>query len=324
MKITKEVKVGVFSLFIIVLLVWGINFLKGNNIFSSSKEVYTVYPNVDGLAEASPILINGYQVGVVQSIVFHPNQSGDILVKLLISEKGFKIPKNSSANLISSDLLGTKAISLEIGDSKEEIASGDTINSITQRSLSEEVNQQILPLKKKAEDLLSSIDSVMQVITAVLDKETRNNVAGTFESIEKTMKNLERTSKKIDILVESESGKIASITNNINQITGTFNNNKEEIDRTIKNFATISDSIAAANLVETINNTSKTLEDLAIVMEQVKNGEGSLGKIIHSDSLYNNLDSASKNLDRLLIDMKEHPNRYVHFSIFGRKEKTKK
>lgn len=302
MKISKEVRVGFFSLLGIALLIWGYNFLKGTNILYKSKTLYTVYPSVAGLAKSSPILVNGFQVGVVESIYFHPNNSGEIVVRLVITETDFLIPNNSVASLVSLDFLGSKAIALQIGNSGKDIASGDTLIADLEKSMLDGMSEQILPIKDKAEKLMISLDKTLAQLDVVL-------------------KDVD------DVLNEKNKQRFSDALLNLNativsykDVAESMNSSMKTLQPTLKNFRTFSDSLAALEMNATLQKAQATFDDMSVIMAKIKNGEGSMGQLINNDSLYFNLQSATKDLDKLLIDMKENPKRYVHFSIFGRKD----
>lgn len=303
MKISKEVRVGVVAILSIALLVWGYNFLKGTNLLFKSKTVYTVYPSVAGLAKSSPILINGFQVGVVESIYFHPDQSGKVVVELLITENNFLIPNNSVASLISMDFLGSKAIALKVGDGATELQTGDTLIADLEKSMFDDVSEQILPIKEKAENLITSMDS--------------------------TMKDLQIVIKDVDeVFSERNKRKLTDILTNLNTTILTYNEVAKTLDATakslkptLKNLKTFSDSLAELDMKQTLEKAQATFQNMSDIMTKINEGEGTLGQLVNNDSLYLNLENVSKDMDKLLIDMKEHPKRYVHFSIFGRKEK---
>ncbi|MBI2279255.1 MAG: MCE family protein [Bacteroidetes bacterium] len=303
MKISKEVRVGFFSLLAIALLVWGYNYLKGTNILYKHKTIYTVYPSVAGLAKSSPVLINGFQVGVVQSIYFHPNNSGQIVVEMVFSETDFLIPNNSIASLVSMDFLGSKAIAIKLGSSKKDIASKDTLIADLEKSMLDDVSEQVLPLKDKAEKLMVSLDKTVSQLDVVL------------KDVEEVLndRNKQRFSEALQNL---------SITiNSYKEVAETMNQSMKNLQPTLKNFRTFSDSLAALQMNTTLTKAQATFDDLSFIMAKIKNGEGSMGQLINNDSLYLNLQAATKDMDKLLIDMKENPKRYVHFSVFGRKDK---
>lgn len=303
MKITKEVKIGFVAMLAIVLLVWGYNYLKGTNLLFKTKTVYTVYPSVAGLAKSSPILINGFQIGVVESIYFHPNQSGKVVVELLITENDFLIPKNSVASLISMDFLGSKAIAVKVGESSTLLQDGDTLLADLEKSMLDDVSESILPIKEKAENLMTTLDS------------TLIKLQGVVADVE-------------DVLSERNKRKFTEILTNLNSTIVTYNEVAQTMQSTVrmmkptlKNLQTFSDSLAALEMNQTLVKAQETFENMSDIMIKINEGQGTMGQLINNDSLYINLEAVSKDMDKLLIDMKEHPKRYVHFSLFGRKEK---
>lgn len=321
MKISKELKTGVMVTLTIGLGIWGFNLLKGRNLFASEVELYSVYDNVGGLVSSNPVLMNGFKIGMVRDIYLHPDNSGRWVVKYVITETDFPIRDSSQAEIVSSDLLGSKAINIKLKPGKL-IVSGDTLGGSVEKGLGEQVNEQILPLKKKAESLISSIDSIMVIVQAILDKDARASLSSSFESIKRALATFEKTAVKIDDLVESERVKLSSILSKVENITSTISKNDDKITAAMNNIANISDSISKSNLVGTINHTNKTLEETSKLLEKVNRGEGSLGALLHDKRLYNDLDSASVSLNKLLEDMQKHPGDY--FSVFGKKRKAKK
>ncbi len=323
MKISKEFKIGVVVLAAIAAFIWGINFLKGTNIFSKQNCIYAVYPKIDGLLEANPIQINGYKVGQVSEIsLIHRNGMNPILVKFLLTED-IKIPKNSIAKVVSSDLLGAKVVEILFSGETEYIKSGDTLIAESEEGLKSQVSKQLTPLQKKAEGLLSSIDSVMTIVQFVLNDKTRDNLSKSFESIKKAIQSLEQTAYKLDDLIASEKAKISSILTKLNAVAGMLENNTGKIENIINNLSNLSDSLSKSQLKDAIAEADKTLKELNVLVTQINAGQGSLGKLAKNDSLYNNLNKASEDLDKLMKDLRINPERYIHFSVFGRKEKQK-
>lgn len=322
MNISKEFKIGVTVTAAIGLFIWGFNFLKGSNLFSQKYILYAVYPKIDGLIEANPILINGYKVGQINEISLTQLKNGEygVLVKFLLTED-VNIPKKSIARAVSADLLGSKAVEIIYSKETEFVRSGDTLLSESEEGLKSAVSKQLAPLQLKAEGLISSIDSVMTVVTTVLNVKTRENLDKSFESIKKAIESLEHTAYKLDDLVATEKAKISSIMTKLNSLATTLDNDKAKIDNIITNFSTLSDSLSKSQLKSAINNADKTLKELNQTMAQINSGKGTMGKLLKNDSLYNNLNNASADLDKLLIDLKENPGRYVHISVFGKKDK---
>tara|TARA_R110002072_G_scaffold13368_13_gene56039 strand:- start:823 stop:1815 length:993 start_codon:yes stop_codon:yes gene_type:complete len=323
MKIKKEVKVGVAMLISIGLLFWGANFLKGNDIFKNNRHFYAVYDHIDGLTPSSPVLINGFKVGQVDEINFASNRSAKLIVKITVSQKDFFIPSDSKAKIISSDLLGSKAIDLQLGTSQIEIENLDTLTSDIEISLTESVNQQIAPLKKKTESLIGTVDSAITVISSIFDSKARNDIGNSFTSIREVLSTFEKTMIRVDGMVSDERENVSLILTHIESITDNFASNNSKLSAVIDNMEAITDSLAASNLKQTVENAAIAMQATADLMTKVNNGEGSFGALMNNDSLYNNLENAARDLDLLLIDMQDNPQRYVHFSIFGRKNKKK-
>ncbi|RZK43203.1 MAG: MCE family protein [Pedobacter sp.] len=310
MKIKNETKVGVLAAFAIALLIIGYNFLKGNDVFSNDTVLYARYSHVDGLGVSKPVLINGYQIGRVDQLALQPN--GTIIATLKIKGK-YDIPNNSIARLESTDLLGGKAIVMELGNSRDYAVDGDTLNANVEKGLMETVQ----PVQKKAEQIIVKMDSILTSVNSILNPNFQKSVDKSFTSIAATLGSLEATSKKVDALVGSESSKLTNILSNVEQITNNFKNNGARIDAILTNLNTVSDQVAAMNFKQTVDNANKAMADLQSVINDLKGGKGSLGKLLNDEEMYNNLNSASKNLDNLMIDLKANPKRYVHFSVFG-------
>jgi ABC-type transport system involved in resistance to organic solvents, periplasmic component len=196
LKLSRELKVGFIAILALAALYWGLNYLKGSNLFDNHRYFYAIYSRIDGLKAARPVNINGFQVGQVDEIYFHPNNTGQLVVKIAMTND-FSIPRDSKARIYSSDLLGEKAIELDLGRSAELAAPGDTLISDIQLSLSEEVNKQVAPIKEKAEKLIGSIDTVMILASGFLTEETKNNFTRTFESIRRSFATLEHSMKLV-------------------------------------------------------------------------------------------------------------------------------
>ncbi len=316
MKYGKEIKIGAIVTFGICALIWGINYLKGIDMFTTQKKYFVVYNAVDGLVASNPIQINGLKIGQVRTLEMLQDGTGRIIATLLV-EGNIPITKNSMAKIVSIDLLGAKAIQIILGINSPIAQSGDTLLGDIQPSLSDEVNRQVAPLKQKAENLLGSIDSVMVVLQSVFDEQSRRNISQSFESIKNTLHRLEHASVSLDTLVTTEQHRIREIFGNLESITSNLKNNNEHISNIIKNFSSISDTLAKANITTTINNAEKALFETSEILAKINRGEGSMGMLINNDSLYNNLNNAAGSLDKLMIDLRENPKRYVQFSLIG-------
>lgn len=312
----KEYLIAIVVIFAIACLYWGIKFLKGVEMFSKKTVLYATYPRLDNLIEANPVLVNGYKIGTVNKIsLIKRHGKYEVLVKMLITQN-VEIPKNSVARVISTDLLGSKAIEITYGNSSELAVENDTLLSEAEQGLKEAVDKRIAPLQAKIENLIGSIDSVATIVTYVLNKTSRQNIIASLESTRKAILSLEHTAQTF----EQDAEKISQIINKLNSILTTLDKNLPQIT---KNLNQLSDSLANAPIKNTIKDLNKTLAETKVLLANINEGKGTLGKLAKNDSVYNNLNKSLSNLEKLLGDLKEHPKRYVHFSLFGKKEKVK-
>jgi phospholipid/cholesterol/gamma-HCH transport system substrate-binding protein len=301
MKLTNETKVGALAAVAIAILILG---------FSRENELYAVYDRVDGLAVSKPVLVNGYQIGRVSNLTLLSN--GQILAQFKINPQ-YDIPRNTVARLESTDLLGGKAIVFDLGTGSDYVNDGDTLNANIQKDLLAQVE----PVQKKAEQIIARLDSVLTSVNSTLSPEFQRNFDRSFASIARTLETLEGTTKTVDELVISERVKIAGIMSNLESITGNLKNNNEKITTIMDNFEKVSDEVAKAKFAETIAEANKAVADLQTVVDKVNSGQGTLGQLINDEQMYNNLTNAAANLDKLMIDLKANPKRYVSFSVFG-------
>lgn len=323
MKLSKEVKVGIVTTIAIGCFLFGFNFLKGKNWFSSRQKYYAVYKDINGLVEANPFLLNGYKIGMISEIKLFPDTTGRILVTLTVTED-IKIPKTSVAKVASSSILGDMCVQLFLGPGTDYAQPGDTLRSAQEDNLKQAVNKTIAPLQEKATSLISSIDSVMVVVQQVLNEETRKNLTKSFESIKLALSSLETTSYRLDTMVIAERSKISSILTKVNVLATTLSANSANLTNIISNFSSISDSLAKSNLTSAVNNADVALSQASSILTKINKGEGTMGMLINNDSLYRNLDRSSADLDKLLEDLRLNPGRYVHISVFGKKDKPTK
>jgi len=326
MKYSREIRTGFIAIATIFILVWGYNFLKGNDIFSKQRVFYTAYTNVGGLTKSNAVTVNGFKVGLVKDVYFEPVNREFLIVEFMLTADSYEIPKGTKAVLVA-DLLGTTSINLVTGNEEGFYVEGDTLTSDIEEGLMAgitDLSSSLISTKAKADRLFESLDSLVGDIRDVLgpgDRESSVNRA--IIDLAVTMENLKQASGKIDRILD-EDGQLGRILADVEGFTATLDENKDEIDNLLNNLSTLSDSLAAAELASTINNANKAFEELALAMEKINNGEGTIGKLFKDDSVYDNLEAATADLDSLFIDIKANPNRYVHVSVFGRKDKKEK
>lgn len=313
MKITNETKIGILTVVGIAILILGFSYLKGNDVFSGSNKFYAIYRNVEGLTLSKPVLVNGFQVGHVSNMTLQ-TESGFTVVEFKIDPK-YPIPANTLARLESTDLLGSKAIIFELGNSRELAETKDTLRADIQGSLA----QSLQPVQRKAEVLMEKVDSSLSAINKILNPGLQKNIDRSFLSIANSLQTLEGTTKKIDRLVGAQSGHISGIMTNAEAMTTNLRTSSRSLNVTTANFEKLSNDLANSNIKQTLTNADKAMADLQATVSKINSGKGSLGLMLNDDKMYNNLNEASANLNNLFIDLKAHPKRYVSFSVFGRK-----
>lgn len=315
MKIRKEVKVGIAFVIATAILIWGLMYLKGLELLRTSRTFYAVYDQVNGLVPANPISIKGLQVGQVQKLYFDEKNPTRIIVELYVLGD-YPIPRNSSARIFSSSLLGAREVEIVPGDSKELAKDGDTLLSLTEATLGEEVNKQLLPLKRKAENLISSIDTVAVIIQQVLNKNTRDNLVEAIEHVKQTLENIAHATHNLDTLIGSQRNNLAGIIKNMESISSNLQKNNGKITNILTNFSDISDSLAAARIPQTLMRVNSAVTQLDSVLYKINRGDGSVGQLLNNEQLYKEVEKAARDLNLLLEDIKANPSKYVKVSVF--------
>ncbi|MDA9563651.1 MlaD family protein [Flavobacteriales bacterium] len=319
----KEIKIGLVVISSIAILVFGANFLSGDgNPFAPKNIYYAVYKNISGLSENNNIVLHGLQVGKIRSIELLPTaDNSEIIVSFVIDNPSVKIPIGSQAQIESLDLLGTKVIALQFNDTLAFHVPGDTIRGDIEQDLEDQVSAQLAPLKDKTDELLGSIDSAVTIVQTILNKDARENLSASFQSIKRAIETFETVALRLDTMVADEQVRLSGILINIESITGNVKRSNEDITNILANFESISDTLAKANIAQTVLSANSALSEVSDVFEKVNAGEGTLGMLVHNDTLYEHVEAAAKDLDLLLWDMKAHPERYVHVSVFGKRNK---
>lgn len=304
MKLTREFKAGLIAVAAILLFIFGYSYLEGTNLLKSTRFYYAVYDDVEGLGTSSPVTINGLQVGKVTNISFL-DETGDIIVEMGI-EKDFQFSKTSFVKIYGGDFIGGKSISIVPDFKNPEIAvSNDTLEGKTEEGLLELVNEKLTPLQDKVEGTVVSIDTLMNGINRILDKETETDIKSSIANLSETMKSLSSTVKRVNNLLDQNS---SGITRSI-----------DNFEKTSDNLSKISDSLSTVEYKKMFAEVEETINNLNAVSKKINSEEGSLGLLLKDKSLYNNLDNATRELELLFEDIKENPKRYVHFSLFGKK-----
>ena len=307
MKTSKEIKTAVLVLSGILLFIFIFNYLKGENLLSSSRKITAIYSNVEGLAISSAVTINGHKVGKVQDIRFTDDKSGMLEVSMLI-DSDFNFSKNSIAELYESGLIGGKAISIiPAFDGSANTVSGDVLKSKIKPGLTELVNQRLTPLQEKIESVMVSADLLLNNVNSIFDEKTKSDIKGSISQLEQTISSFEKTSNSLQNLLETNKNAINNSIGNISDISD--------------DLSIVTDKLSKSDFEQTINELKFSLNNFNSLLSGLDIGKGSLGKLFNDEGLYNNLEASLGQLESLLEDMKLNPKRYVHFSLFGKKNK---
>jgi phospholipid/cholesterol/gamma-HCH transport system substrate-binding protein len=306
LKLSREVKTGILVISGILLFIFGYSFLKNSDLFETDRIFYVNYENVAGLAQSAPVTINGLEVGRVKSIKF-ADKNGGLLASFSV-EKDFEFSKNSTVLIYSSGFIGGNNLGIILANDGGPAAnSGDTLQGNIQTGMIDGIMDKFLPLEKSLEFTLARLDTVLVGISDVMDEDTKKNLRSSISNLNQTMASFNGVARDMKSMLNTNKDKL--------------NNTLTNLDVTAENFARLSDSLAQIETGELVRSMEATIGKLNSIAEGIDNGEGSVGKLLKDDKLYNNLTGASKQLEQLLEDMKLNPKRYVHFSLFGKKQK---
>ena len=306
LNLSKEIKAVLIILSGIFLFLLGYNFLNSTSLFKKENRLFALYENVEGLQVGTKVTVNGLSVGKVAKIDFLSG-TNKILVSFTI-RNDVVFSKNSVAELYEAGLIGGKSIAIHpVYDNSIKFKSGDTLKSSVKPGLTDVVNQQIAPLQQKLEKVLSNADSLFSGVNNVLNTGGKNNLSTTLENLSSAVKNSDEFISRLNSISKNQNKNINRTIENLSMITESLNK--------------ISDSLSKSSLKQTIYNFEKLSSNFNQVLMEIQNGKGTINKLIYQDSLYQNLKNSSKAIEILLKDLKSNPKRYVHFSLFGKKEK---
>jgi phospholipid/cholesterol/gamma-HCH transport system substrate-binding protein len=311
-KISNEVKVGVTALLTILVFIWLYNFLKGKDFLTSSAFYYSVYDKTGGLAESSPVEINGHKVGVVQSIDFIDAESGRLLAVFSVS-KNFKLPRNTVAEIVPVSLLGGMKVQFVYGNGPGTYSEGDTIPGRLAESILDKLGSELVPVKDKIVNLVDALDSVISSVNEVLDTDFKKDLSG-------TLSNLNGATKSLDNIIGSREKELNTTLDNLKIFSQMLADNSDKLGSTFNNLKEFTDTLAAADIYASVSNLKTSLENASMLIDKMNNGQGTAGQLLTNDTLYTNLANSLESLDVLLKDIKANPRRYIHFSLFGKKD----
>lgn len=299
MQVKKEVQIALVAIVGVVILFFGMKFLKGMTLFSSANTFYASFSDISGLTKSSPVYANGFKVGTVRDIVYDYAKGGNIVASLDL-EKAFRLPQGVTAE-IESDLMGNVKVCLVMPKSVAgHMEVGDTINGDQAHGVMDKAANMIPAVEK----ILPKLDSIMASLNALLaDPAIRNSL----HNVEKITSDLTTTTQQLNSLMATMDKKVPGML--------------DKADNTLANTNTLTKKLSEIDVAGTMAKVDATLNNVHEMTEKLNSNEGSLGLLMNDKQLYNNLSSTMRDADSLVIDLKAHPKRYVHFSIFGRKDK---
>ncbi len=304
MKLSYEIKTALLVMSGIFLFIVMINYLKSNDIFVSDRSFFAIYEDVEGVSTGTPVTISGFNVGSVQDISFFGDDA-KLLLKFRV-ENDFEFSSNSIAQIYETGLIGGKALAIIPVNGKNLAISGDTLQSDIAPGLTELVNDKLSPLQEKIESMVVSADSLLIAVNSVFDIETKQNLTTSIENFSAT---IQSAKKSVDVLEEV-------LGNNENRLNSIIAN----ADQSLKNFSNLSENFDELDLV--IENLSKSSSNINSITSEIKSGNGLVNKVVYDEVFVESLDQISSNINLLLEDLRMNPKRYVHFSLFGKKNKT--
>ena len=304
---SRELKTGIIAILIIIIFIWGFNFLNGQNIFQPTKRQFLVeYKNVGGLTKASSVFVNGLKVGGVDNIDFNPDpaKKGQMLVKFSL-DNGFKFTKKSIVKIYSPNPLSGSSLVLIPSYEGEEANDGDYIEGEVEEGLFSSIGARLDPIQIKLERVLESTDISFKKFNNLVDKKTSNSIQNSFEEIELAIIDLRTTIASVNSILDSNSSNLRETLKNTTQIT--------------QNLSKVTDTLANSNLGVIMRKAEHTLTSVNTILDGINKGKGTAGKLMNDDALYTNLTEITQELEELLRDIKLNPKRFVHFSLFGKK-----
>ncbi len=295
--LNNEVKIGIAVVFAIAVLYFGINFLKGINIFTPNTTLYVQYNSVDGIVKTSHVLINGYQVGHVSDIVFDYTKEAPITLELTVDRK-LVVPKGTIAEVYETGMLGDKAIRLRLGKSNELCHKGDTIEGIITGGVLAQAMESLLP---PIQNMIPNIDSTVRALRAVVESEHVENILANADDAVKSLKD---ASGKLDAMMSTD----------IKPFMADAKNVAAKLDK-------VATDVSEADLKKTLSELEAAIANVKLATAKLSSTDNTLGLLLNDRKLYNDVDSILINGNALVVDLKQNPKRYVHFSVFGSKEK---
>lgn len=303
MDMSKELKIGIFVVTVLVASFFLINYLRGEDLFNREIELSSRFENVEGLVASAPVYIKGYKAGKVSDVIYD-SAAEEFKVVCSIS-KEFRIPSDSKMTIYSVDIMGGKGIKIDLGNSQESAADGDALAPSFEKGLMDGLADGIGPLLDKVNNTLDSLAVTVSGVNKMLSDGNQEKIASTLAHLERTMSNLNRLSASVN----GKSDEISSMIDNLSSLSAKFNVIAEKADGTVAGVNT---------LLETVN--SSDIEGLVssfrLLLENINDPDGTVGKLLSDDSVYNSVDELLSDVDELIRKIQENPKKYIRISVF--------
>lgn len=324
MKLSKEVKVGLFAFTGVVVFVVGFNFMMGFHLFKTYSRYYILYDNSAGLVKSAEVNLNGVKIGQVEEVRFlNPKDPGKVLVSIAV-DADIPLYGGTIAEIGSNELLSPKSIKIIQGNDPVTYQPKDTLPGRIEIGLAESINTMVAPLKDKSEQVLAALDGVLLSMNTIFDSTGTRKLAKGVDDLTGTLAHIRNITGRLDHLSAVQENRLNEMFTHAESIMRNIRNNNQVISNALANIRNITDSLAASELKSTVNNLNKTLSDLHVMVDKINKGEGSLGQLANNQELYTNLSSSSKELSLLLADMQKYPGRYFSISVFGGNKRADK
>lgn len=317
MKITKEVKTGFVVIVTLISFYALFNFLKGKNLFSRGNTYYVMYNDVSGLLPSKAVTVNGLRIGRVDEIKIIDNISPIYFVATLKLDRKINFSKNTIAEIYEPGIMSGAEVRLLLDYKGDQASSGDTLKGTLTGGLTDALSKGLGPTKEKLDSLLITFNSTMQSVEKLLDDENKQSLKQALKSLDKTLISFDHTAQS---LTKTSDNANQMIVDNSSQLKSTLASTQQ----TMEKFGTVADKVNNLELEKIIQNFEQASAKLNVTLDNINNNKGSLGAFMNDRELYDNLNNTSKKLDELILDLKENPNRYVQFSIFGKKTEQPK
>ncbi len=308
----SKLKVGIFCIVAVIVFYLGACFFKGVSAFGKKTYYYAVFENTGGLQASNAVMLNGYKIGQVTNVTMLSDNPVRLCAELMITEP-VNIPKDSKVQVAPKDLLGGTVINILMGTDTKFLREKDTMATFVVPAMTDGIDE----MKTKINSILVSVDTIALSLKDVLSSE------GGAQDLRGTLANLEQTTANLTYILAANKDKVGKLVTNLEAFSNTLQVAGPELESIVSNLDNISDSLAQANVKQLVNDASKAVGDIQLMVDKMQRGEGTLGQIVNNDTLYTNLEKSLDSFNALLVDLKANPKKYINVTVFGKKEKTK-